>query len=485
MALTENQLNNPEGIDLSNLGDYVPLLENLQGNILKPHGREHSVHLFIKFQDGQQSAVKSWIQEFSEQYVTSAMEQAQEASEYRRIKKLGPIFANFFLSAKGYEYLETPNHRLPSNPSFRIGMKNDEIVKLLSDPAVDTWDGPLQDEIHALILIADDLLPLLTPTVIQVCESLSGVADILQREDGFILRNEESNQVMEHFGFADGISQPLFIKRDINIALEKFGGSFDKWDPTAPLSLVLVEDPYGQAEDSYGSYLAYRKLEQNVKGFRQDQRDLATKLGVAEELAGALAVGRFPDGTPVVESNTATYTEPPNNNFNYDEDPQNMIFKPTKCPFHAHIRKSNPRGDTSRVASSIDPEQDKATERGHRIARRGISYGINDLNAEPETGSGLLFLCFQANLDNQFNFIQSKWANKKDFVDVNVGLDPVIGQPAGTGINQAWPETWGGNSMTTEQVDYNFDLWVNMKGGEYFFAPSVSFLKNITNISFE
>ena len=483
-------LNNSDVIDPSNPGEYGPLLDNLQGNILKSHGRDRSAHLFIKF-TGLQSDVKQWIQDFANEYVTSASLQAQEAVHYRKTKQSGSIFANFFLSAKGYEYLGTPDDKLPVNPSFRLGMKNDEIRKLLSDLPLDTaepdkqWDAPLKEEIHALVLLADDDVDLLQSIVNTVCQSLSNIANLLQQEDGFILRN--NGQVIEHFGFADGISQPIFVTSDLDRALENSGGSFDKWDPKAPLSLVLEEDPYAQAgEDSYGSYLVYRKLEQNVQAFREDQRNLATELGIEEnlDLAGALIVGRFQDGTPVVESEIATGPTQ-TNNFDYDEDPQNMIFKPTKCPFHAHIRKSNPRGDTARVASSIDPEQDKATERGHRIARRAISYGINDPAAEPVTGSGLLFLCFQANPDNQFNFIQAKWANKKDFVDVNVGLDPVIGQPAGTGINQTWPKTWGGNPMTTEQVKYNFDLWVTMKGGEYFFAPSMSFLRNITTISFE
>ncbi|MFM6674750.1 MAG: hypothetical protein ACKPJO_32325, partial [Dolichospermum sp.] len=43
-------------------------------------------------------------------------------------------------------------------------------------------------------------------------------------------------------------------------------------------------------------------------------------------------------------------------------------------------------------------------------------------------GSGLFFLCFQADISNQFNFMQSVWANANNFVQVNVGVDPIIGQ---------------------------------------------------------
>ena len=30
-----------------------------------------------------------------------------------------------------------------------------------------------------------------------------------------------------------------------------------------------------------------------------------------------------------------------------------------------------------------------------------------------------------------------------------------------------------------ETEQYDFSLWVTMKGGEYFFAPSISFIQNI------
>ncbi len=477
MALTDAELNSLDGIDLDNPGIYRPLLEDLQGNILKGHGRDHSVHLFLKFKPDQQAGVKTWIQNFATNYVTSALVQADEACQYRDNKKKGRVFANFFLSIQGYEYLEVPPFKIPGSQPFRYGMKNESVRNYLGDPAVDCWDDGLKQEIHALILMADDNVVDLNQEVEQISQELQTVAEILQREDGFVLRNDAGHAI-EHFGFADGISQPLFVKSDIDKALKK-SGSFDKWDPRASLNLVLAKDPNGQTEDSYGSYLVYRKLEQDVKGFREDQRKLAQEVGIDDELAGALVVGRFADGTPVVDSNVPTGATQ-TNNFNYAEDPQvfGLSPKPTKCPFHAHIRKTNPRGDTGRVESSPDFQQSLDIEKKHRIARRGVSYGENDITKEPTKGSGLLFLCFQAAPENQFNFIQGGWANKNDFVAVNVGLDPVIGQP-GPDKNQKWPTTWG--DPNTDEVQCSFQLWVKMKGGEYFFTPSLSYLKNIND----
>ncbi|MDJ0898669.1 MAG: Dyp-type peroxidase [Xenococcus sp. MO_188.B8] len=467
MALTEADLKNlPEtGIDPVNPGKYQGLLEDLQGNILKGHGREHSVHLFVQWKPGQIQGAKEWIQAFTRTYVTSAKQQADEALRYKQEGIAGTIFANVFFSRKGYEALEFEPFQVPKDQPFTMGMKNSQIRDFLGDPEVKQWEVGYQNEIHALILIADDHLLKLLQAVNQITAKLRQVAIILHREDGFILRNQ-AGQVIEHFGFVDGVSQPLFLKRDI-VKAQTNDSDFSQWDPRASLDILLVKDHNGKTEDSYGSYLVYRKLEQDVKAFRADQQKLAQTLNINNDLAGALVMGRFADGTPVTKSDIPTYAVTPTNNFNYDAD-----VDATKCPFHAHIRKTNPRGDTGRVESSPGFDEALAVEKNHRIARRAISYGENDTNQAPQTGSGLLFLCFQANIENQFNFMQARWSNPDRFVQVGVGPDPVIGQPEGT---QKWPKKWG----EADTQEYGFKLWAFMKGGEYFFAPSISFLTHL------
>lgn len=467
MALTEADLNTlPEnGIDPEDAGKYQILLEDLQGNILRGHGRDYSTHLFLQFKPDLTEAVKQWIQTFALEYIKSAKQQSDEAHLYRREGVSGGLFANFFLSRKGYEYLEIEPFQIPSDQPFRLGMKNDDIRSFLGDPAVEQWENGFQSQIDALILVADDDIIDLLQSVNKITEKLRPIAEIVHRDDGFILRNK-AGQIIEHFGFVDGVSQPLFLKRDI-VGSRINNCDFDQWDSRASLDIILVRDPNGKTEDSYGSYLVYRKLEQNVKAFREDQRQLAQTLNIKDDLAGAMIVGRFQDGTPVTLSDIPTSPVTPTNNFNYDQDQA-----ATKCPFHAHIRKTNPRGDTGRVESSPGFDEALKIEKNHRIARRAVSYGENDSTKEPEKDSGLLFLCFQASIENQFNFMQARWANPKNFVQVNVGPDPLIGQPEGT---QKWPKKWG----ESETEEYKFKLWVNMKGGEYFFAPSLSFLKNL------
>jgi Dyp-type peroxidase family len=475
MALTEEDLKHlPEdGIDPENPGKYQTLIEDLQGNILKGHGRDYSVHLFLQWKQGQTDRAKQWLKTFTQTYVKSAKQQSDEAIIYRKEGISGGVFANVLLTRKGYEALGFEPFQIPVDVPFRMGMQYEEIRESLKDPEVKDWEKGYQNDIHALILLADDDVIDLLQTVNQISKELRQVAEIVHREDGFILRNK-AGQIIEHFGFVDGVSQPLFIKRDI-VKARTNDCNFSQWDSRAGLDIILVKDPNGQHEDSYGSYLVYRKLEQNVKAFREDQQQLAKTLNVKDELAGALVVGRFYDGTPVTKSDIPTYAVTPTNNFNYDADLQGA-----KCPFQAHTRKTNPRGDTGRVESSPGFDEALTIEKNHRIARRAISYGENDPTKEPETGSGLLFLCFQADIENQFNFIQSAWANPSHFVKVGVGIDPLIGQTgkpqnSPPAVVPKWPTKWG----ETETKEYNFKLWVTMKGGEYFFAPSISFLTHL------
>src|SRR5262249_20727275 len=93
----------------------------------------------------------------------------------------------------------------------------------------------------------------------------------------------------------------------------------------------------------YGSFFVFRKLEQNVRGFRSALADLTRVLGPGSDVerAGAMAVGRFRDGTPIVPT-TAPTPGAELNNFTYAADDSSGKV----CPFHAHIRKTNPRGDS-------------------------------------------------------------------------------------------------------------------------------------------
>lgn len=76
----------------------------------------------------------------------------------------------------------------------------------------------------------------------------------------------------------------------------------------------------------------------------------------------------------------------------------------SKCPFAAHIRKARPRGDLK--STGLNDSKESVFD----IMRRGIPYGKEVSEDEKEQKKtiedrGLLFVCYQTNLDKGFEFI--------------------------------------------------------------------------------
>ncbi|MBD3273755.1 MAG: peroxidase [Candidatus Marinimicrobia bacterium] len=475
---------------------YHPFLDDLQGNILKSHGRNYSVHLFFRITNA--GDARKWIADFAGSKLTSAIKQFSESRLYKKYPDKYPYqtFAGLLLTSSGYEALGIPSENIPSDIRFRIGMKHPDVKAWLHDPPVDEWQAEFQAEIHALIILSSDLDPKkqnqFSSEVENISQEIGAFGELVHTEYGHVMREHgDHGYPVEHFGYVDGLSQPLFYEKDIQRAKKESGRGL--WDQSAPLNLVVTSDPNGKYADSCGSYFVYRKLYQDVHKFQRLSEELAETLESDYDFAGASIVGRFKDGTPLVKykrpqrtGENASDTVP--NNFTYDNDPDGR-----KCPFHAHIRKANPRGEKhdepfTRLLrflgqfrwlrnrfDSLDKrikEMDKM-ERDRRIARRGISYG--PVNPEPGDDAGLLFLGAQSNIASQFEFIQNTWSNKNTFLEDGTGLDPVIGQ----GFQQDGGQYWSIDWKDSRKRQFDFRDCVRLRGGEYFFAPSLSFLKSL------
>jgi Dyp-type peroxidase family len=347
------------------------------------------------------------------------------------------------------------------------------------DPSVEQWEPPYQQQIDAMFLLADDDPNRLEGSITEAVNSITGTFEVRTIERGRAIKQEfpRGRLVIEHFGFQDGVSQPVMIQQDLDRELRQRGSTY--WNPIAPLSLALAREESGPAR-GLGSFMVFRKLEQDVKAFWEALTKLSDQTNIALEEAGAMAVGRFRNGAPAFPiAKVAPKVDP--NDFQYGLDPRGE-----KCPFHAHIRKTNPRGDLP-YAMAARPRPRTVTtefERARRIVRRGITYGKRpDLEPgstldKPSQGVGLLFMCFQANLD-QF-VIQQDGSDDNGFVRDGTGFDAVIGQfhgpdndPAAP-IKQAWPST-----TTSDNNKFKMVNFVRMRGGEYFFASSMSFLNGL------
>ncbi|HVM94850.1 MAG TPA: hypothetical protein VMT89_00610, partial [Candidatus Acidoferrales bacterium] len=342
--LNEPLPTNPDNTELA-------MLKKLQGNILKGHGRHRTAHVFLRFDATRQADVRAFLRKLSTK-ITSTDAQLKDARKVRsaraarKAKPATPVFIGCLLSHTGYTAVGVSGSSIPSDPQFRAGMK--ARTSVLTDPASKTWDATYRGSVDAMVLIAGEPDKQGAKTSKQVETALADLlahkpdaVEVLGVERGHAYLNENGDGI-EHFGYADGRSQPLLRQSDIDREAANTDGIV-RWNPAFPLKQVLVPDPGANDPAAFGSYFVFRKLEQNVRAFQKAEKDLGKKLhrlnkAFDPELAGAMMVGRFEDGTPVLLQDGAGMHHPIPNDFEYSGDMEGL-----KCPFHAHIRKANPR----------------------------------------------------------------------------------------------------------------------------------------------
>ena len=397
--------------------EELKMLQALQGNILKGHGRDFTANIFFTLDPAKKLESKRMLRQLANERLTSAYRQLLDARRFKATDIGGGPFVHLALSFTGYQALGLAD-RAPADGDFHAGMKAPASVSALGDPAVTSWEAPFQQDLHGVVIAAEETESATAALAVAIKQAIQGAGGtVVHTQHGKALRSAVGEGI-ENFGYVDGRSQPLLLREDIEAEAESAGTS--RWDPAFPLSAALVKDPGTTDSFSFGSLFVFRKLEQDVRQFKKREQDIADVLGLtgeARELAGALVVGRFEDGTPVTLSDEAT-GGPPANNFSYQGDAG------SRCPVHAHIRKVNPRG-----SGGAEPE---ASERKHIMPRRGIPFedvkrefhpaelpasgSMAEFDAEvapllPTGGVGLLFMAYNAVLGQHFKFTQQSWAN--------------------------------------------------------------------------
>ena len=326
----------------------------------------------------------------------------------------------------------------------------------------------------------------------------------------------------EPFGFADGISQPEIdweqqrqtpcnqLEYTNVVALGEFllgyrneyGKITDRPlldpDPANAELLAAVDAPEKKDLGRNGTYLVMRQLEQDVRNFWKFLYDHAGEnLAEASQL-GAKMVGRTQAGDPLVAIQTDPIpgTDPrtiTQNQFTYDSDPGGV-----RCPFGAHIRRTNPRNSdfperrigTLRKLIIILGFGPKgfyddliSSVRFHRILRRGREYG-SELSPEqalqdatPNEPRGLNFICLNANISRQFEFLQSAWISNTKFSGLMGESDPLLGnhEPV-SGSSVTGNFTIPSEGALRHSIS-GLRQFVTVKGGAYFFLPSLRALR--------
>jgi Dyp-type peroxidase family len=501
---------------------FEPMLNDLQANIIKGHGRDYAYHIFLQLQPDKITDAKSWIANFAKTNIISALKLEEGRKSWKSAGiDGGPVFT-LSISATGYSTLgfaeeqfpvelETPANSIVRDlPAFKNGAKKNAVK--LGDGDIQQWEEPFRNNLDILIIVADSSASKALQLSQRIISDVSAFSIVHHSQKGQLLQRKvavtESHSdhiIIEHFGYADGVSQPLYLKDEIEAQ-----HSTKTWDDKEPLNLVLVPDPNGKTENSFGSFLVFRKLEQDVAAFMQTEETLSPIKDVDgiinKDLPGAMMVGRFRNGNVLVNSDGRTghiiKQSQTTNDFDNSTDPSIVADTATyssKCPYYSHIRITNPRLDIAVNAPVF--------AHSVRLTRRGIPYddigrfgkGQEDLvdpteqqlnDCRPSGGVGLLFMSYQAHIGKQFEFIQNNWANHGHIAGHNVGPDGIIGQvspvPTGLPFRPATPNflpkklplQWG-EDVPADAPDISFSGFVKMKGGEYFFTPSISFLQSL------
>ena len=342
------------------------MLHDLQANILKGHGRDHTGNVFVSFAGMPPPAIAGLLQSLAG-LVTSAFKQLSATEAYKQSGVDGGAVYCVFLARGAYERLHTPASRRPGDPAFQAGMRaRGQLPQLqfgglpplagLNDPPHAQWGtgwGPDAPEPDAMVLVAGDTTSQVTLGLETIEQVLNGTgARVMLVERGEAQRRKQAGgnpkgEGLEHFGYVDGRSQPLFLQEDVDAEAKAV------WNPAFPPSQFLVHDPARHGPLAFGSYFVFRKLEQNVKEFKAQEDQLADRLQLPEadrERAGAMVVGRWEDGTPVVGPSDAPTAGQPPNDFDYSADPAGL-----RCPFRGHIRKTNPRSPPPKPGDPAPP----------------------------------------------------------------------------------------------------------------------------------
>ncbi len=465
-------------------------LSDIQGLFARGYGELGSAQFLVLAVDDP-AAARLWLGSLSE-VLTSAQERPGQTS------------VQLAFTSSGLHAVGLPPDAVDGfSVQFVEGMVAPHRSRILGDldghaPEGWAWGGPETERVDAILLLyASD------------AEALSGLAEAHRKELSTrglrVLSELETFEIgdFEHFGFRDGISQPLvegLAKTGPDAGVVSAGefvlGYRNEYglytdrpliDAGADPQAILPRDRTGSGGADLGrngTYLAFRQLSQDVQGFWHylDQETSAadgTSDPVARTRLAAKMVGRWPSGAPLVlspERDDPALAEA--NDFGFFH----MDRHGHKCPFGAHIRRAAPR-------DSLDPNpgsaESLAVANRHRLLRRGREYGppltseealANVPPAAAAEDRGLHFICLNANLARQFEFVQHTWVNDRHFNGLYDDVDPIGAHLTPEDCTFTIPA----EPVRTRVKDV--PSFISVRGGAYFFMPGIRAIRYLATL---
>ncbi|MDB4985507.1 MAG: putative Peroxidase [Myxococcaceae bacterium] len=330
----------------------------------------------------------------------------------------------------------------------------------------------------------------------------------------------------EHFGYTDGIGDPFFKgtgSHDSNlIGGGKVTGlppeSRQGWEPLETgefllgykdEAMELPEAPIPKLLSHNGTFMVYRKLHENVGSFDDYLEHVGSEYPAGKEALAAKFAGRWRNGAPLTrfpteaEANAfserwskakaqiATTQDPAAREeakkrfsalneqyaaFDYNDD-----LEGSRCPMGAHIRRANPRSALEFGQKGVF-ESPGALVNRRRIIRRGLPYGDSSKTRTNDGDHGIIFMAINASIRRQFEFVQQQWMNYGNDFRLANDKDPMIGNHGeddkGNGTGHAVLQTAASDPNPTFFCS-KIPRFVETRGGEYFFIPSLTALRMI------
>jgi Dyp-type peroxidase family len=411
-------------------------LADIQGDILRAYGNRYGRTSYVLIGVGDAAAGRRWLQDRIDRVTTAVpWHDGRPESTF-----------NVALTRAGLAALGVSEAKIQSfSDEFVQGMAaRAQDIGDLNASAPANWDPGLgTGEAHMLITVNAQSSSILE-------EALSELRGGLEAAAGMSIVAEVHAELLkgtrEHFGFADGFSQPAIEGVSDDKAPGEGVPVANGWRALAAGEFILgyedeesrvdpkrrlpsaPDDPLGRN----GTYMVWRKLYQDVALFRRTVREASHLYphGDERKLLAKL-VGRWPNGAPL----------------------------------GAHVRRSNPR-DTLGF-------EGKLTFR-HRLIRRGMPYGppLDHRTLEDDgQDRGLVFVCFNASISRQFESVQTQWLNTGNSFHLGEDSDFIIGGAHGKMTIQGDPPFF----MSAQES------FITTRGGEYLFVPGITALAAIAD----
>lgn len=386
----------------------------------------------------------------------------------------------------------------PFPSAFKFGMADTVRANAFGDKPQDWKWGFGSKEPHLLVAYyaKERHVPAIHPAADVNWTAGFNVIEYLRTCPSYIEQN--SGPAFEPFGFRDGIGQPVIdgMRESTRTrrARLKDGERFSDRLVAPGEFLLGHRNEYGeiaQCPDMYpasqsptarmqkrfgfnGSYLVVRQYWQDVDAFHA--LELAG-MGPNDPTPGEKMIGRRKDGRSLIPCPVGNEDA---DSFRYRVDDVAGFH----CPRGAHIRRANPRDNLG-----WDVPSGVAASKLHRIIRRGrvwtescqaCALGLpKDCGGEsyrlPENpvrcGKGIVFVALNADLERQYEFIQQHWLNNPKFGDLVDERDPILG---------------GGGPFSVPALPvgekHEVPTLTEVRGGAYFFLPSLEALAFIANL---